>query len=150
MPFKSDFFSRFQAHFFHPANRWWLLMLVWLAVQWRFNTGDGLYEAPGAAMPSYILIAGYFALSPALFFALAGVDPNSKSRSWGYLVSARWPIYVLDHLVNFATLLALYILMGAPWGWGLFLPVTHFFYIAFYAARAYLRRISYQDEFHNR
>jgi hypothetical protein len=150
MLFKSDFFVRFQAHFFHRSNWWRLTLLCWLAIQWKFNAGLELFAAPADAMPAYVLIVSYFAISPALFFSLAGVEPHSTARHWSYLVRATWPIYVLDHLVNLITLVALYALMGAPWGWGLFLPITHFFYITFYAARAYLRRIGYQDEFNRK
>lgn len=147
MLFKPHFFDRFQAHFFHRANWWVLAMLFWLALHWRFGSGEGIYAASSNLFPCLALVLSYFAFSPALFFTLADVDPERPSRAWGYLVGATWPVYVLDHIVNLTTLAVLYILMDTPWGWGLFFPITQFFYTTFYAARAYLRRIGYYDEF---
>ena len=137
-----NFQTRFVEHFFHRANLWLITLLVWFAIHWRFDFAFEMGEARDA-LPPIILLLSYFTLSPAFFFALVGVDPYTPSRSWGYLVEARWPVYVLDHFVNLITLTWLYWLLGAPLGWGLFLPLTQTVYLVFYAARGYLRRIAY-------
>ncbi|MCZ4273793.1 hypothetical protein [Maritalea porphyrae] len=136
------FQERFSAHLFHRSNWWLLVFMVWAAIHWKFDLG-GEFALENGAFPPLILLLCYFTLSPAFFFALAGVNPEAASRSWGYLVEATWPIYVLDHMVNLATLTALHALMGAPLGWGLFLPLTQTVYLTFYAARGYVRRIGY-------
>jgi len=137
------FQDRFAAHLFHRSNWWLLAFVVWVAVHWKFEFG-GEVRLPTNGFPPVVLLACYFTLSPAFFFALAGVDPNAASRSWGYLVEATWPIYALDHVVNLITLTWLYWLLDAPFGWGMFLPVTQTVYLTFYAARGYMRRIGYQ------
>lgn len=142
-----NFQTRLSEHFFHRHNWWPIAVLFWAVMHWKFAKGTGIYAPTSNALPALILIAGYFALSPAFFFALAGVDPYAKSRSWGYLVEARWPVYALDHMVNLITLTALYWVLDAPFGWLLFLPITQVFYITFYALRAYARRLGYYREF---
>lgn len=136
------FQQRFNAHLFHRSN-WWLLTFVgWVAIQWKFESGSE-FALDKSAFPPLVLLGCYFTLSPAFFFALAGVKPEVASRSWGYLVEATWPVYLLDHVVNLMTLTWLYWLFDAPFGWGMFLPVTQTIYLVFYAARGYQRRIGY-------
>jgi len=111
-------------------------------LHWKLGWGGDFALASNVFPPLTLLIC-YFAISPAFFFTLAGVDPFASSRSWGYLVEATWPVYVLDHVVNLCTLTALYWLMDAPMGWGLFLPITQTVYLTYYAARGCMRRIGY-------
>lgn len=119
--------------------------MAWISLLWKFGAGDGIYAQDANGFPTLALVFSYFAVSPAFFFALAGVNPKAASRSWGYLVEATWPVYLLDHVVNLVTISVLYWLVGAPMGWGVFLPVTQSIYFAFYATRGYVRRVGYNQ-----
>jgi len=119
-----------------------LTFVMWVAFHWKFELG-GEFGLAKEDFPPLVLLVCYFCLSPAFFYALAGVNPKAASRSWGYLVEATWPVYVLDHVVNLLTITALYWMLDAPLGWGLFLPITQTVYLTFYAARGYVRRVGY-------